>query len=94
MLLTEAFPIRGTSLAEPEPTSTESLDAISPTVHEARSFLTVQNATRGAKQVRGKGESRTSCAGVNDEREQEPQGGEACAPQERRKDGLTSTPRQ
>jgi len=60
MLLTEAFPIRGTSPAEPKPTSTESPDPISPTVKEARSFPTVQNATRGAKQVRGKGENRTS----------------------------------
>ena len=31
---------------------------------------------------------------VNDEREQEPQGGEAKGPQKRREDGLTSTPRQ
>jgi len=30
--------------------------------------------------------------GVNDEREQEPQGGEADRPQNRRKGGLTSTP--
>jgi len=60
MLLTEAFPIRGTSPAEPKPTSTESLDTISPTVNEARSFPTVQNAKRGAKKVRGKGENRTS----------------------------------
>jgi len=33
-------------------------------------------------------------SGVNDEQEQEPQGGEAGVPQERRVDGLTSTPRQ
>jgi len=63
-------------------------------VNEARSFPTVQNAKRGAKQVQGKGENRTSWAGVNDEREPEPQGGEACVPQERRVDGLTSTTRQ
>jgi len=44
----------------PSPTSTESPDAITPTVHEARSFPTVQNAKRGAKQVRGKWENRTS----------------------------------
>ena len=69
-------------------------DTITPTVNEARSFLTVQSAKQGAKRVRGKGESRTSWAGVNDEREREPQGGEACVPQERREDGLTSTPRQ
>ena len=60
MLRTEALPIRGTSPAERQPTSTESPDAISPTVNEARSFPTVQNAKRGAKQVRGKGENRTS----------------------------------
>jgi len=94
MLLTAAFPIRGTSPAEPKPTSTESPEAISLTVNEVRSFPTVQNAKRGAKQVRGKGENGTSSAGVNDEREQEPQGGEACVPQEPREDGLTSTPRQ
>ena len=28
-----------------------------PTVNEARSFPTLQNAKRGAKQVRGKGEN-------------------------------------
>jgi len=94
MILTEAFPIRGTSPVEPKPTSTESPEAISPTVNEARSFPTVQNAKRGEKQVQGKGENRTSSAGVNDEREQEPQGGEAIVPQERGEDGLTSTPRE
>ena len=52
------------------------------------------SAKRGAKQVRGTGESRISWAGVNDEREQEPGGGEADRPQERREGGLTSTPRQ
>jgi len=60
MLLTKAFPIRGTSPAELEPTSTESPDPISPTVNEARSFPTVQNTKRGANQGRGKGENRTS----------------------------------
>ena len=30
------------------------------TLNEARSFPTVQNANRGAKQVRGKGENGTS----------------------------------
>jgi len=93
-LLTEAFPIRGTSPAKPKPTSTESPDAIALTVSEARSFPTVQNAKQGAKQVQGKGENRTSWVGVNNQREQEPQGGEACVPQVRREDGLTSTPRQ
>ena len=60
MLLAEAFPIRGTSPAEPKPTSTDSPDAISPTVNEARSFPTAQNPKRGAKQELGKGENRTS----------------------------------
>jgi len=60
MLLTEAFPIRGTSLVEPKPTSTKSPDAISPTVNEARSFPTAQNAKRSAQQVRDKGENGTS----------------------------------
>ena len=32
-------------------------DTVPPTVNEARSFPTVQNAKRGAKQVRGKGEN-------------------------------------
>ena len=59
----------------------------------ARSFPTVQNAKRGAKQVRGKGRTEHH-ERVNDEREQEPQGGEADRPQKRRKVGLTSTPRQ
>ena len=55
MLLTEAFPVRGTSPAELKPTLTESPDGMLPTVNEARSFPTVQNAGRGAKQVLGKG---------------------------------------
>jgi len=60
MLLTEAFPIRGTSPAEPKPYFEQESGPISPTVNEAKSFPTVQNAKRGAKQVRGKGENRTS----------------------------------
>jgi len=63
-------------------------------VNEARSFPPVQNAKRGAKQVQGKGDNRTSSAGVNEEREREPQVGEAVRLQEGRRDGLTSTPRQ
>ena len=63
-------------------------------VNEVRSFPTVQNAKRGANQVQGKGENRTSCAGVNNEHEQEPQGGEPGVPQEWREDGVTSPPRQ
>jgi len=77
MLLTEAFPIRGTSPAEPKPYFDRESDTVTPTVSEARSFPTVQNAKRGAKQVGGKGENRTSGAGVNDEQGREPQGGEA-----------------
>jgi len=60
MLLTEAFPIRGTSPAEPKPYFERESDTVTPTVSEARSFPTVQNAKRGAKQVRGKGDNRTS----------------------------------
>jgi len=60
MLLTEAFPIRGTSPAEPRPYFDRESDTVTPTVSEARSFPTMQNAKRGAKQVRGKGEKRTS----------------------------------
>jgi len=60
MLLTEAFPTRGTSPAEPKPYFDQESDTVTPTVSEARSFLTVQNAKRDAKQVRGKGENRTS----------------------------------
>jgi len=60
MLLTEAFPIRGTSPAEPKPYFDRESNTITPTVSEARSFPTVQNAKRGAKQVRGTGENRTS----------------------------------
>jgi len=33
---------------------------VTPTVNEAKTFPTVQNAKQGAKQVRGKGENRTS----------------------------------
>ena len=62
MLLTEAFPIRGTSPAEPKPDFDRESDTVTPTVSEAtrRSFPTVQHAKRGAKQVRGKGKNRTS----------------------------------
>jgi len=42
------------------PTSTESLDAITPPVNQARSSQTVQDAKRDAKQVRSKRENRTS----------------------------------
>jgi len=60
MLLTDAFPIRGTSPAERKPYFDRESDTVTPTVSEARSSPTVQNAKRGAKQVRGKGENRTS----------------------------------
>ena len=60
MLLTEAFPIRGRSRAELEPTATESPDAVSPTVNGVRGFPTAQNAKRDAKQEGGKGENRMS----------------------------------
>jgi len=60
MLLTEAFPIRGTTPAEPKPYFDRESDTVTPTVSEARSFSTVQNAKQGAKQVRGKRENRTS----------------------------------
>jgi len=80
MLLTEAFPIRGTSPAEPKPTTAESPDAISPTVNEVRSFPTVQNAKRDAKQLRGNRQNRTSLVGVNEEQEREPQGGGSIGP--------------
>jgi len=63
-------------------------------MNEVRSFPTMQNAKRGAKQVQGKGENGTSSAGVNDAQEQEPQGGGAVEPQEWREDGLRSTRRQ
>jgi len=57
MLVTEAFPTRGTSPAEPKPYFDLESDTVTPTVSEARSFPTLQNAKRGAKQVRGKGEN-------------------------------------
>jgi len=60
MLLTEAFPIRGTSLAEPKPYFDRESDTVTPTVSEARSFPTVQNAKRGAQLGQGNGENRTS----------------------------------
>jgi len=59
-LLTEAFPIKGTSPAEPRSYFDRESDTVTPTMSEVRSFPTVQNAKRGAKQVRGKGENRTS----------------------------------
>ena len=55
--------------------------------------MTVQNCKRGAKRAWGKGENRTSCGGVNDKPEREPQRGEANGHQRRRGGGLTSTPR-
>jgi len=56
-LLTEAFPIRGTSPAEPRSYFDRESDTATPTVNEARSFPTVHNAKRGANRVRGKGEN-------------------------------------
>ena len=48
------------------------------------------NPKQGAKEVRGKGENRTSWAGVNDEWEQEPHGGKGEGPRkERRGGGIT-----
>ena len=60
MLLTEAFPIRGTSPTELKPYFDRESDTVTPTVSEARSFPTVQNPKLGAQQVQGKGENRTS----------------------------------
>ena len=67
MLLTESFSIRGTSPAEPKPTSNESPDAILLTVKEARSFPTVQNAKRGANKsgVRGRTELHERVSTIN-----------------------------
>jgi len=59
MLLTEAFPIRGTS-PQAEAYFDRESGTVTPTVNDARRFRTVQKAWRGAKQVRGKGEIRTS----------------------------------
>jgi len=60
MLLTEAFPIRGTSPAEQKPYFDRESDTVTATLSQARSFPTAENAKRGAKQVRGKGENPTS----------------------------------
>jgi len=57
MLLTEAFPIRGTSPAEPKPYFDRESDTVTPTVSEARSFPTAQSGKGGAKQVQGMGEN-------------------------------------
>jgi len=62
MLLTEAFPIRGTSPAEQKPYFDRESDTVTPTVSEAKSVPTVQNPKRGAKQVRGTVENRVSSA--------------------------------
>jgi len=43
MLLTEAFPTRGTSPAAPKPYFDRESDTVTPTVSEARSFPTAQN---------------------------------------------------
>ena len=51
---------QGYKPGKPWPTSTESPDDITPIVNEARSFPPVQHDKRGAKQVRGKREIRTS----------------------------------
>jgi len=59
-LLTEAFPIIGTRPAEPRSYFDRESDTVTPTVSAVRSFPTAQNTKRGTKQVRGKGENRTS----------------------------------
>ena len=62
-------------------------------MNEPRSFPSVQSAKPGAKQVRGKGRTELDEL-VNDDQQQEPEGGEADRPEKNREDGLTSTPRQ
>jgi len=59
-LLTEAFPIRGTSLAEPRSYLDQESDTVTLTLSEARSFRTAQNAKQGVKPVRSNEENRTS----------------------------------
>jgi len=92
-LLTQAFPIRGTSPANRDLLRQQGWHR-GADCERSKKHCDCASAKLGAKQVRGKGESRTSWAGVNDERVQEPGGGEADGPQERREGGLTSTPRQ
>jgi len=58
-------------------------------VSEGDEMPTVQKPTRGAKEVRGKGENWTSWAGVNDEQEQEPRRGGGKPLRERRGDSIT-----
>ena len=93
MLLTEAFPIRGTSPAQPKRYFDRESDTVTPTVSEARSFPTVQNAKRGAKQVRGKGRTEHHERESTTNRNENPKEGRP-RPQGRRLDALTSTPRQ
>ena len=59
MLLTELSPSE-VQARQAEAYFDRESDTVMPTVNEARSFPTVQNAKRGAKQVQGKGENRTS----------------------------------
>jgi len=60
MLLSKAFRSEVQAQQNRGLTSTDSPDAISPAVNEVRSFPTLQNAKRSAKQVQSKGENRTS----------------------------------
>jgi len=92
MLLTVAFPIRSTRPA--------SRALLGPRVQHrnanrerSEKLPHCANAKRGANAcgVRGRTEHHER---VNDEREREPQGGEADSLHKRRKCGLTSTPRQ
>ena len=57
-LLTEAFPSE-VQAQQAEAYFDQESNTVTPTGSEARTFPTVQNAKRGSKQVRGKGETRT-----------------------------------
>ena len=55
-----------------------------PTMNEASSFPTIQNARQGGQQMPSQGENWTSWVDVNNEAEQEPHEGKANRPQSER----------
>jgi len=76
-------------VAETERYFARVLESSVPTGNEESEMPTLQNQSDVQRKCGVMGENRTSCAGVNDEREQEPRGGGGRPQRERRGDSIT-----
>ena len=93
MLITEAFPIRGTSPAEAKPYFDRESDTVTPTVSEARSFPTMQMPSEVQSKCGARGRTEHHEREATTNRNENPKEGRP-RPQWRRVYGLPSTPRQ